>query len=68
MRDKSGELLVDKGLVNDLVLANSDSVEITNAAMQRIEIKLPKLEVDLPKIDEEPKGEEQGPAPAPKKN
>ncbi len=63
MRDKKGDLLMEKSAA----LFNSDSVEITNEAIQRIEIKVPKIEIKLTQDASEVEGEAQGPAPAKKK-
>ncbi len=63
MRDKKGDLLVEKSSA----LFNTDNVEITNAAIQRIEIKVPKVEIKLTESSDKGDGEAQGPAPAKKK-
>ncbi|MGF1455829.1 MAG: OmpH family outer membrane protein [Alphaproteobacteria bacterium] len=58
MRDKKGDLLVEKSSA----LFNSDKVEVTNDAIQRIEIKVPKIEIKLTETAQAD-GEAQGPAP-----
>ncbi len=62
MESKKGDILIEKGQV----LHAADSVEITSAAISKIEQKVTKLEVVLiPQVEE---GEAEGPAPNKKKN